>query len=235
LITIPHLHDMIDNIPDDVRDTLLSRARERHIGKGDAIYRQGDKPTEWFRIRTGAVKLCTFSASGREVIALELNEGDCFGEMGIIDRLPRVSHAIAVSDCTLSVWTRADFDEVCSLNHQFKDAVMRMLALRVRLAYCMLIESNGLSLRERLAITLCRLAYRVPGDPSETDIPISQEGLGQMLGASRQTVNKELQQLASARLISLNYGKIRVTDLPSLEGRYGQLAGTDTVTAVYGN
>ena len=40
-----------------------------------------------------------------------------------------------------------------------------------------------------------------------------------MLGASRQTVNKELQQLATAQLISLNYGKIRVIDLPELERR----------------
>ena len=233
MITIPHLHDIIDELPQELHAELDARSRERSIEKDDTIYHQGDKPEEWFKIHSGAVKLCTYSASGRELIALELHEGDCFGEMGVIDGLPRVSNAVAVKPCTLRVWSRTDFVELGDKFPCFKDAVMRMLALRSRLAYCMLAETSGLSLRERLAIALCRLAYTIPGDPMEKDIPISQEGLGQMLGASRQTVNKELQQLASAQLISLNYGRIRVINLPDLEHRFGQLAGTDPITPTY--
>ena len=233
MITIPHLHDILGGLPADLQEQVRARARERVVAKGNSIYRQGDRPTEWFQIVNGAVKLCTYSDTGRELVTLELHDGDCFGEMGVIDGLPRVSNAVAVRESRLRVWTSADFTALCDETPEFKDAVMRMLALRSRLAYCMVVESSGLSLRERLAIALCRLAYSIPGEPEESDIPISQEGLGQMLGASRQTVNKELQQLASAQLISLNYGKIRVTDLPELERRYGQLAGTDPVIASY--
>jgi len=233
VITTPHLHDIIDELPEELLAQLNARSRERTVDKNNAIYSQGDKPTEWFKIQSGAVKLCTYSTSGRELVALELHEGDCFGEMGVIDGLPRVSNAIAVKPCTLRVWSSKDFAELANAFPQFKDAVMRMLALRSRLAYCMFAESSGLSLRERLAIALCRLAYTIPGDPAKNDIPISQEGLGQMLGASRQSVNKELQQLVSAQLISLNYGKIRVVDLQQLEHHYGQLAGTDPIAPIY--
>lgn len=232
MITIPHLHDLLNGLPADLQEQIYARARQREVPKEHAIYRQGDTPSEWYQVIEGAIRMCTYSSSGRELVTIELHEGDCFGEMGVIDGLPRVSNAIASRKSELRVWSRADFDELTQIP-AFNQAVMHMLALRSRLAYCMLIESSGLSLRERLAIALCRLAYSLPEPGEHHEIPISQEVLGQMLGASRQAVNKELQQLASAQLISLNYGKIRVTNLQELVARYGQLVGTDSVAAVY--
>jgi CRP-like cAMP-binding protein len=233
VITIPHLHDFVEQLPDDLRQIVIHRARERSVAKGDAVYRQGEAPVECFQILSGTIKICSYSTAGAELITMELRDGDCFGEMGVIDELPRVSHAIAVTPCVLRVWTRADFDGLNEQYPAFNRAVMRMLARRTRLAYSLWIESSGLSLRERLAVAICRLAYTIAGDPAETDIPISQEALGQMLGASRQTVNKELQQLASAKLVTLRYGKIRVTDLSQLVRLYGNLLGTEPVAASY--
>lgn len=233
MIAVPHLHDFINQLPDALRQTVLVRARSRSVPKGDAVYRQGDEPTEWFQIVSGGVKLCSYSMEGDELVTLELRDGDCFGEMGVIDGLPRVSHAMAARDCELRVWSRADFEALTGEEPAFNRNVMRMLARRSRLAYCMFVESSGLSLRERLAVALCRLAYGLFEDPAETDIPISQEGLGQMLGASRQSVNKELQHLASEQLITLRYGKIRVTDLAELVRRYGYLVGTEPIAASY--
>lgn len=140
---IPHLHDLIENLSDPVRDDLFARARERQLPKNETIYRQGEEPREWFKIVSGSVKLCTYTPGGREMVPLELHDGDCFGEMGMIDGLPRVSHAIAMTDLTILVWKRSDFEALCAKYSEFKDSLMRMLALRTRLAYCMLIESPG--------------------------------------------------------------------------------------------
>ncbi|WOJ95143.1 Crp/Fnr family transcriptional regulator [Congregibacter variabilis] len=233
MITVPHLHDFIEQLPDALRGELVLQARQRKIDRGDAVYHQGDEPNEWYQIVSGAVKLCSYSNEGNELVAVELQQGDCFGEMGVIDSLPRISNAIAARDCIIRVWTRADFE---SFNRQFpafNTAVMQVLARRARLAYCVWLETSGLSLRERIGIALCRLAHTLVTDPTETDIPISQEGLGNMLGASRQSVNKELQQLAAAQLISLRYGKIRVIDLEQLTNSYGVLVGTDSIVATY--
>lgn len=233
MITVHHLHDFIEQLPETLRNQLLLKARERKADKGDAVYHQGDEPNEWYQIVSGAIKLCSYSNDGNELVAVELQQGDCFGEMGVIDGLPRISNAIAARDSVIRVWTRADFETFNQQFPAFNTAVMQVLARRARLAYCVWLETSGLSLRERLGIALCRLAHTITSDPTETDIPISQEGLGNMLGASRQSVNKELQQLASAQLISLRYGKIRVTNLEQLTRSYGVLVGTDSIVATY--
>jgi CRP/FNR family cyclic AMP-dependent transcriptional regulator len=233
MITVPHLHDFIGQLPEALHDELVLRGRQREVDRHGTVYRQGDEPSEWYQIVTGAIKLCSYSSEGNELIAVELQEGDCFGEMGVIDGLPRISNAVAAKDSVIRVWTRADFNSFNQQFPTFNTAVMQMLARRARLAYCVWLETSGLSLRERVGIALCRLAHMSPSDPTETDIPISQESLGNMLGASRQSVNKELQQLASAQLISLRYGKIRITDLERLTNSYGVLQGTDSIVATY--
>ena len=63
-----------------------------------------------FQLITGGVKLCNYSIDGREFVAAEFRPGDCVGEMGLIDGLPRVSHAVATADSLLRVLRKEDFD-----------------------------------------------------------------------------------------------------------------------------
>lgn len=233
--TIPHMHDYFSELPEPVRLDVESRSRQRKVCKGDAVYRQGEVPTEMYQLITGGVKLCTYSMDGREFIAAEFRPGDCVGEMGLIDGLPRVSHAIATADSLLRVLRKEDFDYLVQTHPAFSQQVMLTLCRRLRWAYGLNAESSGLSLKQRLALHLFRLAQSHGNRDEEGGlyIGISQEELGRMLGASRQTVNKELKVLTEEGCVDLRYGKIYVIDPQGMCEKYELLLGAEQITAAY--
>lgn len=231
-----HLHNYISGLPDPIRQDFESRCHQRRFTKDEVVYSQGDTPTSMYQLVRGGVKLSNYSLEGREFIAGELREGDCFGEMGLIDGLPRVSHAVATCDTELRALSKRDFDSLNLLYPEFSRQMMLILCRRVRYLYSLNAEASGLGLRERLALCLCRLAYSHGhrNENNEICVAISQEELGRMLGASRQTINKELNVLAGQAGVELRYGKIYLTDLAGLEQNYGYLLGEEHITATYG-
>jgi len=233
--TIPHMHDFISGLPETVRAEVESRCRQRRVCAGEAVYCQGDQAIEMYQLVTGSVKLCNYSFDGREFVSIEFRAGDCFGEMGLIDGLPRVSHAVATADCLLKVMTKQDFDHCVRTYPEFAQQVMLTLCRRSRYAYGMLAEAGGLNLRQRLALQLFRLGHSHGCRDGAGDlyISISQEELGRMLGASRQTINKCLQELVRERSVELRYGKIYLVDLEGMQARYEPLMGLEQIAASY--
>jgi CRP-like cAMP-binding protein len=232
---IQHMHDFVSELSPEARARFEALCTQRAVSKGEAVYRQGDAPNELYQVAEGAVKICNFSLEGREVVTGQFQPGDCFGEMGLIDGLPRVSHAIASRDTVLRVLSKARFDE---LTREFP-AVDRQLALmlcrRVRYLYALNEEASELSLNQRVARTVLRMAYSraSPNVERELYISISQEEMGQMLGASRQSINKELKALAADGTIELRYGRIYIRDLERLKDQYEYLLGLEPITPGY--
>jgi CRP-like cAMP-binding protein len=233
--TIPHMHDYFSDLPESVRLDLEARSRQRKVCKGEAVYRHGDTPLEMYQLITGGVKLCNYSIDGREFIGAEFRPGDCVGEMGLIDGLPRVSHAIATEDSLLRVVRKEDFDYLARTHFDFSERVMLTLCRRLRWAYGLNLETSGLALQQRLALHLFRLAqsHGTRDEEGGLYISISQEELGRMLGASRQTVNKELKILMEDGCVDLRYGKIYVNDLEAMCEKYEALLGTEQITSAY--
>tara|TARA_R110002110_G_scaffold14698_1_gene67667 strand:+ start:97437 stop:98156 length:720 start_codon:yes stop_codon:yes gene_type:complete len=233
--TVPHMHDYIHGLPEAVLADVNSRSRERSFVKGESVYRQGEPPTSMYRVISGAVKLCNYTRDGREFIASEFRAGDCFGEMGLIDGFPRVSHAVATADCLLQIIDRKDFDALNALHSEFAVSVMLTLCRRLRFVFGLVAEAGGLSLNQRLALNLYRLSYSqgCRDETNELYVSVSQEELGRMLGTSRQTVNKELHKLVEEGSIELRYGKIYFSDLESMREKYGNLLGAEHITASY--
>ena len=233
--TIPHMHDFTSGLPDPVRAEVESRCRQRRVRAGESVYIQGDLATEMYQLITGSVKLCNYSFDGREFLGLEFRAGDCFGEMGLIDGLARVSHAVATTDCLLKVLAKQDFEHFLLVYPEFAQQVMLMLCHRARYAYGMLAEAGGLNLRQRLALQLFRLGHSHGCRDGTGDlyISMSQEELGRMVGASRQTINKCLQELVKEGCIELRYGKIYLVDIEGMQERYEHLMGLEQIAASY--
>ncbi len=233
--TIPHMHDYFSELPEPVRQEIESRCRQRKVCKGDALYRQGDSPDEMYQLITGGVKLCNYSVDGREFVAAEFRPGDCVGEMGLIDGLPRVSHVVATTDSLVRVLRKADFDYLVETYPEFSRQVMLTLCRRLRWAYGLNAEASGLSLHQRLTLHLYRLAqsHGIRDEAGALYIGISQEELGRMLGASRQTVNKELKALMEEGCVDLRYGKIYLINLEAMCEQYEAILGAEQITAAY--
>lgn len=235
--TILNLHNFIDELPAAVRAALRQRAVVRELALGEPVYRQGDEATEMYQLLTGSVKTCNYSLDGKEVITGQFKPGDCFGEMGLIDNLPRLSDTLATSSSQVLVIARAVFEDFYQRYPEFSQQLNVMLCRRVRMLYTQVEDSQLLNLHQRLARTLQRLAYS-HGDRDDSGqlcIDMSHEELGRLLGASRQSVSKELKNLEREGCIAIRYGKIHVVDLASLASKYESLLGVEPLTAVYGD
>jgi CRP/FNR family transcriptional regulator, cyclic AMP receptor protein len=232
---IPHMHAFVSELSPAARQAFEELSTLRKVGKGEAVYRQGDEPNELYQLLEGRVRLCNYSLEGREMVSGEFQPGDCFGEMGMIDGLTRVSHAIASCDSVVRVLSRACFDDLTASHPEVDRKIALMMCHRVRYLYSLNEEASELTLHQRVARCVLRMAYsRESNNPErELFIVISQEELGQILGASRQSVNKELKALVSEGTIELRYGRIYIQDLEQLKDQYEYLLGSESITPGY--
>lgn len=233
---IPYFHNYIDTLPERLRERIKSQAITRHIGKSEQLYPMGSSSKEIYQVISGCVRLSNFSVEGKEMVMGSFLPGDCFGEIGVIDGSPRMSCAFATEKSAVLVISGALFKDLYQNEPDFLREINRVLCLRTRLLYGMVEDANILNLRERLARALLRLAYGSDQNPHSQEkltITASQEELGCLLGASRQSINKELKQLCDEGLIELSYGKIRINDLDSIRDAYEDILGPGQISPAY--
>ena len=233
--TIPHMHDFVSGLPDAVREELASLSTVRWVSKGEAVYAKGDESTGLYRLLDGAIKLCNYSLDGKEILMGEFRPGDCFGEMGLIDGLPRTSFAVAVRDSRVSVLSKPNFFKLYKKHPQISWQLNLVQCRRIRFLFSLTEDAAGLNIHLRLARAIHRLAYS-HGYRDEDDgvyIDVSHEELSKMLGVSRQSVSKELKLLEHEGDIDLRYGKIFIRDLLALGDRYEKAVGMEQVAPLY--
>ncbi len=233
--TIPKLHDFIGKLPDSIREELEGLCSVRHLGAGQSVYRLGDESIELYQLLRGSVRMCNYTHEGKEVVSTNFRPGDCFGEVGLIDGLPRLSHAIADETSTVRVLSKKHFDYFYQNYLEVSQQLNLMLCRRVRILYGMAEEAGGLNLQQRLARLIHRLAYSHGNrdDDQTVSISTSQEELGRMLGVSRQSISKELKRLVAEGCMEICYGKIHIRALDSLKGKCDGLIGMEQLTAIY--
>jgi CRP/FNR family cyclic AMP-dependent transcriptional regulator len=234
---IPQMHDFLSGLSAEGVAEFNRLSSLRTVPAGTLIYRQGDESDEIYQLVEGAVRLCNYLLDGREMVTAEFRAGDCFGEMGMIDQLPRVSHAITTQDSVLRILERRGFEQLLRKFPELNQLLLLTLCRRLRALYALREETSGLSLHQRVARAVLRLAHSQGVRDAEDNlfISISQEEFGHMLGASRQSVNRELRVLAREGVVDLRYGRIYVTDLATLDAQYEYLMGLEQITAGYGS
>ena len=109
------------------------RHRLLRLEPGDVIFHEGDLGTEMYLIQEGQVEILRLSSDGPQRLAL-LEKGDFFGEMSILDELPRTATASAVCDARVVEINGATFDQMLRANPEIAIRIMRKLSLRVRQA-----------------------------------------------------------------------------------------------------
>jgi len=233
--TIYNLHNFIDELPDKIISEWLELSVKRTFSDQESIYLQGDESTDLYQICSGEVRFCNYSEDGKEMVLTTFKTGDCFGEMGLIDSLPRSSHTIAVGETTLRVLSKNKFHYLYDKYPEVAKYINVMLVHRIRMIWQVTEDAATLSLHQRLARVLMRLSYSHGNKESNGvySIGTSQEDLGRMLGASRQSVSKELKALESEGCIEVQYGKILIADPVALNAHYENLMGQQQFVPVY--
>ena len=200
-------------VPEADLAAFAQLARERRHAKGSMILSQGAAGDALFLIQSGQVKVGVVAEDGREVILSVLGPGNFFGEMALLDDEPRSAHVTAMEDTTLFVLRREDFRSRLMLAPELSVSLLRELSQRLRraddtIASLMLLDVNG-----RIAHLLLELA-REEGGATGTRIArrLTHASLGQMVGASRETVSRTMRNLVLRHVISVRGREIILLD-----------------------
>lgn len=190
-------------------ERLVAMAHPRRVARDCTLFSKGDPGTELFAVVSGTVKITVPSSDGREAVITLLHSGEIFGEIALLDGRPRTADAVAMTDCDLMVIERRDF---LSFVHNEPKVAIKLIALlcaRLRIADARIEETALLNLPTRLARLLVQLLEdKAPAD--NKTLAITQQKISEMLGASRESVNKHLGAWAKRKVIALKRGVIVV-------------------------
>jgi CRP/FNR family transcriptional regulator, cyclic AMP receptor protein len=195
--------------------------RRKGLAKGETLFRQGDEGTALYIILEGKIKISLSRRTDTVTLAL-LGEGEFLGEMALLDGLPRSADAAAQEDSQVYVLNRRDFLSFLTNNEDAVRAILSALSLRLRKTDKQLAEMCFLNLSVRLAGKLIEMAEAQA--PAHKEYPghslkISQKELGDILGVSRESVNKELKNLRIKGILTTSRGRIFIHDLATLQKR----------------
>jgi CRP-like cAMP-binding protein len=193
-------HQLFQAFGAEERQRLASYATTRHVGRGKTIFSKGDAGGSLFAVCSGTVEVVVPSAEGKNAVVNLIGEGEIVGEIALLDGGPRTADARAFTDCTLMVIERRDFLTLLRANPEVTIRLMEIICGRLRRTTEQVEDLMFLDLKGRLVKTLLRLS-RSAGPAGR--IAISQAELSQIVGQSREMINKQLQIWAREGWITL--------------------------------
>ena len=200
-------------------ERLAQHARTRRLADGEVLYAKGDPGTGLVGVKSGLIRNVRLTADGRELLFGLFGPGSWFGEISLFDTAPRPSHAIASGETEVLLLPASVFHATLAEHPEGYRHFARVLCHKLRVAF-EAIEDNARPLGQRLARRLLDLAA-VYGAESATGtrltLPLPQEDLARMLGATRQSINRELRLLADAGAIAVEARRLTITDPAALK------------------
>jgi CRP-like cAMP-binding protein len=151
---------------------------------------KGAPGTCLFAVCRGVVLVTSTSSDGKSLFLNEIKEGEIFGEIALLDGQPRTADAAAFTDCSLIVIERRDFLPLLRSNPDVMLKLVEILCARLRRTTEQVEDLMFMDLRSRLAKTLLRLSE---GAGNDRVLEISQGELSQIVGLSREMINRQLQ------------------------------------------
>mgnify|MGYP001570494753 FL=1 len=207
-----------DRLSPELERLLRVGARRRQLSKNEVLYTRGSAPDSVFCVESGAVQLSATSVNGREAVLGVAEQGRWFGELTLFINAPRVHDAKALVKTELLVVPARRLHEVADSNADYLREFLRVVCYRYKWA----IERIDASILQPLSVRLAQrlLAEREmamrEGAAQQPELRLSQEGLAQRLGASRQSVNRQLKEWESQGLLRLVYGGVTLLDPEAL-------------------
>jgi len=182
---------LFEKLDDDSLAVVASSGIRRRLERGDVLFRQADESSAMYAVVSGRIAIANRSFDGRESMVALMEEGDLFGEMGLFDEGEgRSADARALEPSELIELPYAPVKALFESKPDLLWGVVQLLSSRVRNMDNALADSVFLDVTGRTAKRLLEMA----GDDDEFELPLTQEELAGMVGASRERVNKSINQ-----------------------------------------
>jgi CRP-like cAMP-binding protein len=209
-------------LDDEAAAALRASMTRVEIARADVLFHEGDPGDRLYVIVEGKVKLGRASGDGRENLLAVLGPGEMFGELSLFDPGPRNATATAVADAVLIGLGNEDLTEWLSGRPDVARQLLRALARRLRRTNEALADLVFSDVPGRVAKALLDLSERF-GRPTDDGLRVAhdltQEELAQLVGASRETVNKALADFAARGWLRLEARAVVLLDVDRLRKR----------------
>jgi CRP-like cAMP-binding protein len=225
------------NPPLSREDILAGHFLLRHLGRDElsrlaatatvvrhrsqaTVFQKGDPGGSMMAVVRGRVKMCIYSADGKELVLNIIDRGGLFGEIALLDGQPRSADAVAIEDTELLVLERSRLMPFLNAHPEIATKLIEVLCQRLRRTSEALEDALLRDAPSRVARGLLRLAATFGKQEQaglRLDIKLSQQQLGNLIGISRESINKYIVEWTRAGFLAVNNGFMTITDRETLE------------------
>jgi CRP/FNR family cyclic AMP-dependent transcriptional regulator len=207
--------DLFRSLPPDALERLVEASTERTLRRGDVVFDEDDDAGELFVVERGRIAIANRSPDGRESVVALMEAGDLFGDMALFDEGGRSAQARALEASVIMTIPYAAIRTELEANPSLLWSVVELLVRRIRSMDNALADAVFLDVTGRTAKRLLELA----GEADEFQLPVTQEELAGLVGASRERVNKALASFIRLGWISQHDRRYRIDDREQLRRR----------------
>lgn len=222
------MEDVVRNAPlflaldEEASIALRASMVEMDLARGEVIFSEGDAGDRLYIIVDGKIKLGTSSSDGRESLLAILGPGEMFGELSLFDPGPRTATATALTETTLLGLGHDALGPWLNGRPGVAQALLKALSQRLRRTNENLSDLVFSDVPGRVAKALLDLNEKFGEkrtDGSYVEHELTQEELAQLVGASRETVNKALADFVQRNWIKLEPRAVLILELERLQKR----------------
>jgi CRP/FNR family cyclic AMP-dependent transcriptional regulator len=212
--------DLISFFPPHIRAQLYNKTDTRTFKAGEVIFKRGE-PGPWFAcILSGRVRLCIRNGEGKELLLSTVERGEVFGERAFFDSSLRAGDAIAEEETTFTVITQDEFFPLLLSYPEAMFNIIKILCNRIG-GYLNTMELYALQdLPTRIAQVLLSLAQKFGREVDGRMVVhagLNQSDLGQLVGSSRESVNKQLKIFCTKGYIAIEGDDLILLNVPHLQ------------------
>ncbi|MGH2726013.1 MAG: Crp/Fnr family transcriptional regulator [Actinomycetota bacterium] len=204
------------------REALSGSFVRQSYDRGDTIFRQGDLGAHLYLVESGRIKITTLAPDGREAFVAIIGPGQVFGELSLFVEQQRTADARAMEPTILHGLAHVDFRPYVAMHPEVAWELLRVLVGMIRRQDQAIQDMVFLDVGGRVARRLLDLAsqHGQPGNPGiRVSVAITQEELAQMVGASRESVNKAVGSFMDRGWLALEGRNYLILDEEALKRR----------------
>ena len=211
------------DLDSDAFEQLCRYAKHATHKRGATIFSRGDPGNSLIAVISGTIKISISSPDGRSAILNLIGPGEIVGEVAVLDGQARTADATANSNCEIFVIDRREFLPFVRSQPALAMKFIELLCARLRWTSDQVEEVILQDLPGRLASALIRLTERHKTAQGGRTIAVTQQEISEMVGMSRESINKQLRAWAARNWVRLEHGAIVVLNLEPLQ----EIAGSE--------
>jgi CRP/FNR family cyclic AMP-dependent transcriptional regulator len=210
-------HPFFCDLDPEALDQLCRYAKHTTLKRGATIFSKGDPGNSLFAVISGTVKMSVSSADGRSAIFNLIGAGEIFGEIALLDGLGRSADVTANTNCEVFVIDRREFIPFVRSQPELAMKFIELLCTRLRWTSDQVEQIILQNLPGRLASALLRLTEKHKLAPGGRTIAVTQQEISEMVGMTRESINKQLRVWAARKWVRLEHGAIVVLNAEPLQ------------------